>query len=51
MNWSFLMGAFTGWIAFTPEGKRFGDTIGSKCMRYVRENLLKEKKDDTTRTV
>lgn len=49
MNFSFLAGAFTAWIAFTPEGKKFGDNITSKCMRYIRENYLvnkQEKKDD-----
>ena len=51
MNWSFLMGAFTGWLAFTPEGRKLGDTMTAKCMRFVRENYLMEKKDDNKRTV
>ena len=46
MNWSFLMGAFTGWLAFTPEGKKFGSNLSSKCLAYIRENYLKEVKKD-----
>ena len=51
MNWSFLMGAFTGWLAFTEEGKKFGGNITSKWMRYIRENYLQEKKHDDKGTV
>lgn len=42
MNFSFIMGAFTGWLAFTEEGKKFGNNLTAKCMRYIRENYLKE---------
>ena len=48
MNFSFIAGAFTAWIAFTPEGKKFGNNLTAKCMSYIRENYLKgseEKKD------
>lgn len=41
MNWSFIAGAFTGWIAFTEEGKQFGNNLTAKCMKYIRENYLK----------
>ena len=41
------MGAFTGWLAFTPEGKKFGSNVSSKCMQYIRENYLMEKKNDS----
>ena len=43
MNFSFIAGAFTAWVAFTPEGKKFGNNLTAQCMRYVRENYLKEK--------
>lgn len=46
MNFSFLMGAFTGWLAFTPEGKKFGSNVTSKCMQYIRENYLKGKEKE-----
>lgn len=42
MNLSFIAGAFTAWIAFTPEGKQFGNNLTAKCMSYIRENYLKE---------
>lgn len=42
MNLNFLVGLLTGWIAFTPEGKKFGNNISAQCVRYVRENLLKQ---------
>lgn len=45
MNANFLVGLLTGWIAFTPEGKKFGNNLTAQCMRYVRENYLKEKKN------
>jgi len=41
MNLSFIAGAFTAWLAFTPEGKNFGNNLTAKCMRYIRENYLK----------
>lgn len=53
MNFSFIAGAFTAWIAFTPEGKKFGNNLTAQCMRYVRENYLKdkEKKNDDKGTI
>ena len=45
MNLSFIAGAFTAWLAFTPEGKKFGNNLTAKCMRYIRENYLKEKEN------
>ena len=48
MNLSFIAGAFTAWIAFTPEGKKFGNNLTTKCMSYIRKHYLKvseEKKD------
>lgn len=44
MNFSFIMGAFTAWMAFTPEGQKLGSNISTKCMNYIRENYLKEVK-------
>lgn len=41
MNFSFIAGAFTAWIAFTPEGKKFGNNLTTKCMNYIRDNYLK----------
>lgn len=46
MNWSFIAGAFTAWIAFTEEGKQFGNNLTAKCMSYIRENYLKGAKKD-----
>lgn len=46
MNANFLVGLLTGWIAFTPEGKKFSNSLTDKCVRYIRENYLKEKKND-----
>ena len=45
MNFSFIAGAFTAWMAFTPEGKKFGNNLTTKCMNYIRENYLKENKN------
>ena len=50
MNWSFIAGAFTAWIAFTPEGKTFGNNLTSKCMSYIRENYLKGLNNGNTGT-
>lgn len=44
MNFSFIAGAFAGWLAFTPEGQKFGNNLTSKCLKYIRENYLKEVK-------
>lgn len=41
MNLSFIAGVFTAWIAFTPEGKKFGNNLTAKCMSYIREHYLK----------
>ena len=45
MNPQFLIGVIAGWMAFTPEGQKLGSTFTTKCMRYIRENYLKEKKN------
>lgn len=28
-------------MAFTPEGKKFGNNLTTKCMNYIREHYLK----------
>lgn len=45
MNFSFLAGVVSAWMAFTPEGKKFSNNITSKCLSYIRENYLMEKKN------
>jgi len=50
MNFSFIAGAFTAWLAFTPEGKTFGNNLTAKCMRYIRENYLIGDKNGNTGT-
>lgn len=51
MNLSFIMGALTGWIAFTPEGRKFGDTTTTKIIKYIQKNMIKENKNDNKRTM
>lgn len=45
MNLSFLAGAFVSWLAFTSEGKAFGN----KAAKYIKDNLLTENKNEQNR--
>lgn len=43
MNLSFIIGALTGWIAFTEEGRKFGDTTTTKLIKYIQKKMVNDK--------
>lgn len=44
MNFSYLLGVFTSWIAFTDEGHKFGNKVADSAVKYLNKYLKEDKK-------
>lgn len=50
MSFPYFLGAFTGWIIFTKEGKQFGNKIYNSATSFIKD-MNKENKNENEKTL